>query len=131
MACVRQFSPHHVQSRSHLITSPGLTILFQFALLLASAAAVPVQLEPARYGPAPVPYGGSQAQQYAPKRSYKPAPVYPLEEQVEEEEEFAPQPYKYEYGVQDEYSKAAFAKSETQNDVGAVTGSYKVRDWRD
>merc|ERR1719422_1579297 len=100
--------------------------MYRFALLLASAAAVPVQLEPARYGPAPVPYGPSQAQQYAPKRSYKPAPVYPLEEQVEEEEEFAPQPYKYEYGVQDEYSKAAFAKSETQNDVGAVTGSYKV-----
>merc|ERR1719150_3506854 len=99
--------------------------MYRFALLLASAAAVPVQLEPARYGPAPVPYGPSQAQQYAPKRSYKPAPVYPLEEQVEEEE-FAPQPYKYEYGVQDDYSKAAFAKSETQNEVGAVTGSYKV-----
>ena len=45
----------------------------------------------------------------------------------EEEEVFEPQPYKYEYGVQDDYSKAAFAKSESQNDVGAVTGSYKVR----
>lgn len=90
---------------------------------MASAAAVPVQLEQNRYGPAPVPYGPSPA--YAPSRAYKPKPVYPVEE--EEEEEFAPQPYKYEYGVQDDYSKAAFAKSETQNEVGAVTGSYKVR----
>ena len=89
---------------------------------MASAAAVPVQLEQNRYGPAPVPYGPSPA--YAPSRAYKPKPVYPVEE---EEEEFAPQPYKYEYGVQDDYSKAAFAKSETQNEVGAVTGSYKVR----
>ena len=47
---------------------------------------------------------------------------------MEEEEKFEPQPYKYEYGVQDDYSKAAFAKSETQNEVGAVTGSYKVRE---
>merc|ERR1719340_624474 len=89
--------------------------MYRFALLVASAAAVPVQLEQNRYGPAPVPYG--------PSRAYKPKPVYPVEE---EEEEFAPQPYKYEYGVQDDYSKAAFAKSETQNEVGAVTGSYKV-----
>merc|ERR1719300_8557 len=37
-----------------------------------------------------------------------------------------PGPYTYEYGVSDDYSKAAFAKSESQNDVGAVTGSYKV-----
>merc|ERR1711936_1021299 len=72
-------------------------------------------------GPAPVPYGPSPA--YAPSRAYKPKPVYPVEE---EEEEFEPQPYKYEYGVQDDYSKAAFAKYETQNEVGAVTGSYKV-----
>lgn len=106
-------------------STPSLTIVLQFSLLLASAAALPVQLEPARYGPSPVPYGPSQPQQYAPKRSYKPAPAYPVQE---EEEEFAPQPYKYEYGVQDEYSKAAFAKSETQNEVGAVTGSYKVRE---
>merc|ERR1719433_2505119 len=95
--------------------------MYRFALLVASAAAVPVQLEQNRYGPAPVPYGPSPA--YTPNRAYKPKPVYPVEE---EEEEFAPQPYKYEYGVQDDYSKAAFAKSETQNEVGAVTGSYKV-----
>ena len=47
-------------------------------------------------------------------------PVY------EEEEDYAPQPYKYEYGVQDDYTNAAFAKSESQNEVGTVTGSYKV-----
>merc|ERR1719433_2221365 len=95
--------------------------MYRFALLVASAAAVPVQLEQNRYGPAPVPYGPSPA--YTPNRAYKPKPVYPVEE---EEEKFEPQPYKYEYGVQDDYSKAAFAKSETQNEVGAVTGSYKV-----
>merc|ERR1719219_1717353 len=96
--------------------------MFRLAVFLASAAAVPVQLDSSRYGPSAVPYGPSPAGAYSPPRSYKqPAPV-----QEEKEEEFAPQPYKYEYGVQDDYSKAAFAKSETKNEVGAVTGSYKV-----
>ena len=38
-----------------------------------------------------------------------------------------PQPFAYEYGVKDEYSGAAYQKSETQNDYGVVQGSYKVR----
>merc|ERR1711936_991410 len=98
--------------------------MYRLSLLLATVAAVPVQLEQQRYGPSAVPYGPSPPGQYRapPAKSYsQPPPVY-----KEEEEEFAPQPYKYEYGVQDDYSKAAFAKSETQNEVGAVTGSYKV-----
>jgi hypothetical protein len=37
-----------------------------------------------------------------------------------------PQPFAYEYGVKDEYTGAAFQKSETQNDYGLVQGSYKV-----
>merc|ERR1712168_812390 len=83
---------------------------------------------PAPYGPQPRPYGPPQKYEPAPlpykpePAPYKPAPVY----KVEEEEEYAPQPYKYEYGVQDDYTNAAFAKSESQNEVGTVTGSYKV-----
>ena len=103
-------------------------ILFQIVFLLASAAAVPVQVAPDGYGPSAVPYGPSPPSYAArpePPRAYKVQPAYP---EVEEEEKFEPQPYKYEYGVQDDYSKAAFAKSETQNEVGAVTGSYKVRE---
>merc|ERR1719245_2638879 len=98
--------------------------MFRIVFLLASAAAVPVQVAPDGYGPSPVPYGPSPPSYAArpePPRAYKVEPAYP-----EEEEKFEPQPYKYEYGVQDDYSKAAFAKSETQNEVGAVTGSYKV-----
>merc|ERR1712212_1461818 len=83
---------------------------------------------PAPYGPQPRPYGPPQKYDptplpYKPEPApYKPAPVY----KVEEEEEYAPQPYKYDYGVQDDYTNAAFAKSESQNEVGTVTGSYKV-----
>merc|ERR1712045_16030 len=100
--------------------------MFRIVFLLASAAAVPVQVAPDGYGPSAVPYGPSPPSYAArpePPRAYKVQPAYP---EVEEEEKFEPQPYKYEYGVQDDYSKAAFAKSETQNEVGAVTGSYKV-----
>merc|ERR550534_3175537 len=82
--------------------------------LLAGVTSVPVQVDQSQYGPGP-----SAAP--PPERSYQPKYV-----EKEEEEVFEPQPYKYEYGVQDDYSKAAFAKSESQNEVGAVTGSYKV-----
>merc|ERR1711931_351221 len=77
-------------------------------------APLPYKPAPAPYQPAPAPYKSEPA-------PYKPAPVY-----KEAEEEYAPQPYKYEYGVQDDYTNAAFAKSESQNEVGTVTGSYKV-----
>merc|ERR1711874_626126 len=75
---------------------------------------------PAPYKPAPAPYKPAPAPYKPAPAPYKPAPVY------EEEEDYAPQPYKYEYGVQDDYTNAAFAKSESQNEVGTVTGSYKV-----
>merc|ERR1712038_817836 len=100
--------------------------MYRIVFLLASAAAVPVQVAPDGYGPSAVPYGPSPpsyADRAEPPRSYKVKSAY---QEEEEEEKFEPQPYKYEYGVQDDYSKAAFAKSETQNEVGAVTGSYKV-----
>merc|ERR1712168_703006 len=83
--------------------------------------------QPAPYGPQPRPYAPPQKYEPAPlpykpaPAPYQPAPVYKVEE-----EEYAPQPYKYEYGVQDDYTNAAFAKSESQNEVGTVTGSYKV-----
>merc|ERR1712025_1034592 len=82
--------------------------------------AVPVEVQN-NFGPGPsgVPYGPRP--EGDPQGSYKAKPIL-----AEEEEEFLPQPYKYEYGVQDDYTKAAFAKSESQNEVGAVTGSYKV-----
>merc|ERR1712110_105389 len=100
--------------------------MYRIVFLVASAAAIPVQVAPDGYGPSAVPYGPSPPSYAArpePPRAYKVQPAYTEEE---EEEKFDPQPYKYEYGVQDDYSKAAFAKSETQNEVGAVTGSYKV-----
>ena len=94
--------------------------------LLAGVTSVPVEVVQSQYGPGPsaVPYRPRPAPgpYNAPERSYQPQYV-----EKEEEEVFEPQPYKYEYGVQDDYSKAAFAKSESQNEVGAVTGSYKVR----
>merc|ERR1711892_668935 len=76
---------------------------------------------PPKYDPAPAPYKSAPAPYKPAPVKYKPAPVY-----KEEEETYAPQPYKYEYGVQDDYTNAAFAKSESQNEVGTVTGSYKV-----
>ena len=49
---------------------------------------------------------------------YAPAPYV--------EEKLAPQPYAYEYGVADDYSKANFRKSETQDAGGNVAGSYTI-----
>merc|ERR1719225_642972 len=37
-----------------------------------------------------------------------------------------PQPYAYQYGVKDEYSGAAFEKTENQDSYGKVDGSYRV-----
>merc|ERR1719430_2264014 len=51
--------------------------------------------------------------------AYGPAPVAYVEKEV-------PQPFSYEYGVKDDYSGNAFAKTESQNDLGQVQGSYKV-----
>jgi hypothetical protein len=42
------------------------------------------------------------------------------------EEKLPPQPFAYEYGVKDDYSGNAFAKTETQNELGQVQGSYKT-----
>ena len=50
---------------------------------------------------------------------YAPAPVY-------KQEKLAPQPYAYEYGVADDYSKANFKKAETQDAYGNVAGSFTI-----
>merc|ERR550519_1567444 len=38
----------------------------------------------------------------------------------------SPKPYAFEYGVADDYSKAAFNAAETGDDYGNVQGSYSV-----
>merc|ERR1739842_284947 len=48
---------------------------------------------------------------------YAPAPVVVKE---------VPQPYAYEYGVADDYSKANFKKAETQDAAGNVAGSFTI-----
>merc|ERR1711976_1058256 len=42
------------------------------------------------------------------------------------EEKLPTQPFAYEYGVADDYSKANFKKSETQDGNGVVSGSYVI-----
>merc|ERR1711935_1018547 len=74
-------------------------LLIASALIAAASAAGP----PAYGAPAP----------------YHPAPVY-------KEEKLAPQPYAYEYGVADDYSKANFKKAETQDAEGKVAGSFTI-----
>ena len=37
-----------------------------------------------------------------------------------------PQAYNYQYGVKDDYSKANFAKSESQDDKGNVQGTFVI-----
>merc|ERR1712106_400324 len=74
-------------------------LLIASALIAAASAAGP----PAYGAPAP----------------YHPAPVY-------KEEKLAPQPYAYEYGVADAYSKANFKKAETQDAEGKVAGSFTI-----
>ena len=41
-------------------------------------------------------------------------------------EKLPPQPYAYEYGVADDYSKANFKKTETQDANGLVAGSFVI-----
>ena len=127
-----------------------LILPFQILLLVACAAAAPQQRRP--YGPQGRPQAPNQgppalpsytgnapvyrdemnfkreevpvyreAEKNPEKRqaAYAPAPVY-------KEEKLPPQPFQYEYGVKDDYSGNAFAKTESQNDLGQVQGSYKV-----
>merc|ERR1739845_114228 len=53
-------------------------------------------------------------------------PVYGAPAPVYKEPEFPPQPFAYEYGVNDDYSKANFKKTETQDAYGNVQGSFVI-----
>merc|ERR1712177_93113 len=82
--------------------------MYQILILAAAVAAAPTPDEaPPRYGPSP-------------KKPYNPV-VY-----NEKDEILPPQPFEYKYGVNDDYSQTSFDKVETQDDLGRVTGSYKV-----
>merc|ERR1712026_382026 len=76
--------------------------LFATAALVAAVAAD----SPPAYGAGPPAYG-------PPVVGYK-------------EEKLPPQPYAYEYGVADDYSKANFKKTETQDAEGKVSGSFTI-----
>merc|ERR1719297_326217 len=82
-----------------------------FAACLTVVTARPRADGPGPYAPPPPKYAP------APPK-YAPAPY--------KEEKLPPQPFAYEYGVEDEYSGSAFQKTETQNANGEVEGSYQV-----
>merc|ERR1712189_40110 len=44
---------------------------------------------------------------------------YPVDNEI-------PQPYEYQYGVKDDYSKTNFAKTESQDAQGNVKGTYVI-----
>merc|ERR1719325_195699 len=71
-------------------------------LVLTAVVAMVMADGPPAYGPPPP--------------AYHPAPV----------EKLPPQPYAYEYGVADDYSKANFKKTETQDASGNVAGSFTI-----
>ena len=48
-----------------------------------------------------------------------PQSSYPVENEI-------PQPYQYQYGVKDDYSKSNFAKTESQDDKGNVQGTFVI-----
>merc|ERR1712106_292487 len=83
-------------------------IMYKFLTAVAFLAAVSADSPPAYGAPAP----------YHPAPAYKPAPY--------KEEKLLPQPFAYEYGVADDYSKANFKKSETQDAEGKVAGSFTI-----
>ena len=55
--------------------------------------------------------------------AYAAAPPAPYHAPVEK---LAPQPFAYEYGVNDDYSKANFKKTESQDANGNVAGSFVI-----
>merc|ERR1711874_263460 len=57
---------------------------------------------------------------YGAPPAYHPAPAYKPVEKL------PPQPYAYEYSVADDYSKANFKKTETQDAEGKVAGSFTI-----
>merc|ERR1740129_2081881 len=91
-----------------------------YKVVAFAACLTVVTARPQGDGPyAPVPKYAPAPPKYAPAPpKYAPAPY--------KEEKLVPLPFAYEYGVKDDYSGAAFTKSETQNGAGEVEGSYQV-----
>eukprot|EP00095_Tigriopus_kingsejongensis_P007827 snap_masked-scaffold204_size260821-processed-gene-1.28 protein:Tk07827 transcript:snap_masked-scaffold204_size260821-processed-gene-1.28-mRNA-1 annotation:"cuticle protein 7" len=78
------------------------------AVVASALADNPAPYQPAPYQPAP----------------YQPAPYKPAPYKQEYKE--APQPFAYQYGVQDGYSGADFNKQETQDAYGNLQGEYRA-----
>merc|ERR1719205_581019 len=114
--------------------------MHKLLLLVAGVSCAPQQQRAQQQASRPGAYGPQGA-----AARYEKVPVYreempvyreqekPLEKRqaaygpaVVAVEKLPPQPFQYEYGVKDDYSGNAFAKTETQNDLGQVQGSYKV-----
>merc|ERR1712088_911515 len=57
---------------------------------------------------------------------YKLAIIYDVVAPAYKEEKLPPQPFAYEYGVADDYSKNNFRKTETQDAEGKVAGSFTI-----
>merc|ERR1719192_1980760 len=55
-----------------------------------------------------------------------PPPYHPPPPAPYKPEKLPPQPFAYQYGVQDDYSGANFAKDESQDAAGNLAGSYTV-----
>merc|ERR1712106_979960 len=87
--------------------SPTNTSIMYKLLVASALLAVACADGPPAYG-APAPYH--------PAPAYHAAPVVKLPHQ----------PYAYEYGVADDYSKANFKKSENQDAEGKVAGSFTI-----
>eukprot|EP00091_Calanus_sinicus_P021272 TRINITY_DN6213_c0_g1_i2.p1 TRINITY_DN6213_c0_g1~~TRINITY_DN6213_c0_g1_i2.p1 ORF type:complete len:164 (+),score=47.97 TRINITY_DN6213_c0_g1_i2:96-587(+) len=83
--------------------------------IIGSANAMYGHRGPAYHIPAPAYHAPAPAY-------YAPAPVYQAEPVYKEE----PAPYKYEYGVHDDYTGTTFNAGEASDDYGNVDGSYSV-----
>merc|ERR1712013_229828 len=78
------------------------------------------------YAPAPAPYHPAPVVHHAPAYKPVPAPAYNPAPAPYVEPEGKDEPYAYQYGVADDYSKANFNAAETADGSGVVTGSYSV-----
>merc|ERR1712029_288844 len=94
-----------------------MKILVSLSVLIVASWAAPDDpyspYAPAPYAPAPAPY-------HAPA----PAPYHPPAKPYHEEK-IPPKPFVYEYGGVD-YDGKAFAKTESQDEYGVVSGEYRV-----
>ena len=103
-------------------------MILAFSLIGAASAmggyGAPAYHAPAYHAPAPA-YHAPAPAYHAPVVHAAPvhhAPAYHAEPVYKEE----PAPYKYEYGVHDDYTGTTFNAGEASDDYGNVDGSYSV-----